>query len=142
MAQCQICSHPKVKEANRWILTGRREKEAAKEFGFNVQALRWHKRRHLPWRPRWAKAVTVEEQFELLKYELCRLQILGECGEPIGGAIQAVRERRALLELELRLGDRLSARHAKMLPGQVPSGEFEVVFQGGRPKTVKKVVNE
>jgi hypothetical protein len=139
MAQCSACRNPRVKEINRWLLLGRTEKEAAAEFGFKPGILAWHKRKHLPWRSRRrVKVVTIQEQLEEMKFELTRLQVLGQCGESIGGAIQALRERRAVVELEARLEGRLDATHRKlMLAARPPEGDYEVIFENGRPRTVK-----
>jgi len=80
--------------------------------------------------------VTVAEQLEDLKFELYRLQILGECGELESGAIAAVNARRSLLELEARLEGKLDATHRKLLSATAPEGDYEVVFTNGRPRTV------
>jgi transposase-like protein len=136
MAQCSICSHEKAKEINRRLLVGRQVKDIAKEFGFNRQTLRYHRRRHLPWRRENAKAVTVQEQLDELKYELRRLQFLAECGEPIGQAISAVTAQRNVLELEARLAGKLDATHRKLaLNGQPIDKSYRVVFTDGVPKT-------
>ena len=138
MAQCQVCSNARAKELNRWLLTGRQVSAVAKEFGFNVQAIRWHRRNHLPYRSRWEKKpVTVSEQLEELKYQLDRLRVLAETGEPIGVAIQAVTAKRMVLELEARLEGKLDATHKKLaLASRVPEGNFRVEFTNGKAKTV------
>jgi hypothetical protein len=138
MAQCVICSSEKAAQVNRWLLTGRREKETAAEFGFKVQTLRWHKRRHLPWRSkRTPRPVTVMEELELMEYELRRLTVLAESGHPIGSAVQALTARRSVLELRARLEGKLDGTHRKNALAARPAGDFEVVFSGGRAKTVE-----
>ncbi|MGB2621022.1 MAG: hypothetical protein WA857_21860 [Candidatus Acidiferrum sp.] len=73
-----------------------------------------------------------------LKRELWRLQLLAEAGENVSGALQVVRQRQSLLELEARTAGLLDATHKKLiLNNRPPSGDFEVVFSGGRPKTVE-----
>lgn len=139
MAQCSICSHKEAREINRRVLTGRQIKETAKEFKINRGTLYSHMRNHLPWRSSRAKpGVTIAEKLADLEFELRRLQILGECGEKIGPAIQAVTARRNLLELEARMAGKLDATHQKLLRGSQPiEGDYEVVFENGRPRTVK-----
>jgi hypothetical protein len=135
---CVVCVNDKVRVINRRLLMGGRTKAIAAEFGIRLQSLSWHKKRHLPWRSRFAKEpVTVEEQLAFLKLELRRLQILAECGEPIGGAIRAITARRQVLELEARLDHKLGATHRKLFPAEHDLKEdFEVVFTGGSPRTM------
>ena len=139
MAQCIVCCSDKARDVNRKLLMGGRARELAVEFGFRVQSLRWHKRHHLPWRSRQAKKPeTIAEQLEDLKLELRRLQVLAECGASgIGPAIHAVTARRHLLELEARLDHKLGATHFKLFPKAEATGDFEVVFENGKPRTVK-----
>jgi hypothetical protein len=138
MAACSICSNPRAKEINRWLLTGRQMGETAKEFGFNRMTMAYHRRKHLPYRSERApKAVTVVEQLAELKYELDRLRVLAETGEPIGAAISAVTAKRAVLELEARLAGLMDAHHKKLiLNSQQPAGDYRVEFVNGRPRTV------
>ena len=109
----------------------------AKQFGFDPQVVGNHLRKHLPWRSRRApRPQTVLEELELMDLELRRLMILAECGQSIGGAIQALTSRRAVLELKARLQGGLDATHRKLaLASRAPEGDFEVVFEGGRAKT-------
>jgi hypothetical protein len=139
MAQCIVCSNPRGKEVNRWLLTGRQITETAKEFGFKPATLSWHRRNHLPWRSRRApKPQTIMEELELMEFELRTLTVLSQCGEPIGSAIQALTARRAVLELRARLEGRLDATHRKLaLANRAPEGDFEVVFSGGKARTVE-----
>jgi transposase-like protein len=139
MALCSICSNAKAREVNVRLLRGARVKDTAREFGLSYQMVRHHRRYCLPWRSvRTPKPVTCEEQLEALKYELARLQVLGEAGESISGALAAVRERRAVLELEMRVGGKLDATHKKLLlNSKAPEGDYEVIFVNGQPKTVK-----
>lgn len=137
MAQCSICSHEKAREINRRVLTGRRIKETAREFGINRGTLYSHMRNHLPWRSRRVKAAaTAEEMLEELDFELRRLQVLGECGEKIGPAIQALVARRNLLELRMRSEGRLDSTHRKLIGARPLEGNYEVQFVNGRPRTV------
>jgi hypothetical protein len=140
MAQCSVCSNSRAKEINRWLLLGRQGPDVATEFGFKAQTIRWHLRNHLPWRSRRApKPETIMEELDVLEFELRRLTVLASCGEAIGGAIQALTARRALIELRARLEGKLDATHKKLaLASRAPEGEFEVVFENGRPRTVEK----
>jgi hypothetical protein len=80
----------------------------------------------------------VKEQLEDLKFELRRLQVLGECGESVTGAIAAVNARRQVLELEARLSGLLDAHHKKLiLNSQQPTGDYEVTFENGKMRTVE-----
>ncbi len=137
---CKVCSHPRVKEINRLILTGVPVTKVAKAAGICRPTLWNHRTKHLPWRPAGGpKPVTVQEQLEDLKFELHRLQILGECGEPVSGAIQALNARRMVVELQARMEGRLDATHRKlMLASRPPEGDVEVVFENGRARTVEK----
>jgi len=138
MAQCSICSHKDAREINRRVLTGRQIKDTANEFGLNRGTLYAHMRNHLPWRSARAKpGETVAEKMADLDFELRRLQVLAECGEKIGPAIQAVTARRSLLELQMRSEGLLDATHRKLIMSNRPmDGEFKVIFENGKPKTV------
>jgi hypothetical protein len=138
MAICTVCSDARAKEINRWLLTGRKGPDVAKEFGINVQILRWHRRKHLPyWNPRRPKPVTVGEELAQLKYELSRLA-MPQSGEPIGAAISAVTAKRQVLELEARLEGKLDAHHRKLiLNSREPEGSYRVKFENGRARTVE-----
>jgi hypothetical protein len=140
MAQCSICSSEQARSINRLLLTHGQITVVAKQFGFDRAVVGNHLRKHLPWRSRRAKKPeTVMEELEVMEFELRRLMVLAECGESIGGAIQALTARRALAELRLRLEGKLDATHKKlMLASQPVEGEYDVVFEGGRPRTVKK----
>lgn len=134
---CTVCQHGKVVEINRLLLKATPATKIAKEAGLNVAAVRVHQKKHLPYRgPGFPKAVTVEEQVEELKFELSRLQALGECGEAVGPAIQAINAKRGVLEFEARLQGRLQGSHKSILAAPSSGDEFEVVFEGGRPRTV------
>lgn len=139
MAQCKVCSHSRAKEINRLLLTGTPVARVAKAASMCRGTVWHHFQKHLPWRPqRRPKPVTIQEQIEDLKFELHRLQILGECGEAVGGAVTALRERRQVLELEARLEGKLDATHRKLLTASAAPGEFEVVFVDGRARTIEK----
>ncbi len=139
MSACSVCSDPRAKEINRLLLSGRKGTDVAKEFGFVAQTMRWHRRRHLPYRnPRLPKPETVAEHLEVLQYECGRLAVLAECGEKIGPAIQALQAKRQVFELQARMAGRLDATHQRLLPPQPMAGEFEVVFQNGKPRTIEK----
>ncbi|SRR5216683_3962145 len=139
MAQCKVCSHSRVKEINRLLLTGTPVSRVAKAAAMCRGTVWHHFQKHLPWRPqRRPKAVTVAEKLADLEFDLARLQILGECGEPVSGAIAAVNARRALLELEARLEGKLDSTHRKLLTASAAPGDFEVVFVDGRARTIEK----
>ena len=91
--------------------------KVAREHGLCRGTCWNHFQKHLPWRPqRRPKPITVQEQLEDLKFESRRLQALGETGENVTNALAALRERRALLELEARMAGRLDATHQRLLP--------------------------
>lgn len=138
MAQCRICSDPRAREINLRLLRGGRIKATAEQFGYKFGIMRHHRRFHLPYRnARTPKAQTIQEKLEELDYELRRLTVLGECGDKIGPAIQAVVARRGVVELTARIENLLGATHRKLFPAKVELDEdYEVVFVGGRPKTV------
>jgi len=139
MAICSICTNERLREIDRQLLTHKQVKLVAKQFGVTWPALGRHRRLHLPWwNLRRGRPKTIREQLEYLKYELSRLQRLAECGEDIGRAIGAVTAKRQVLELEARLEGKLDATHRKLaFSNRQPEGEFEVVFQGGKAKTVE-----
>lgn len=138
MANCKICSSKNVREINLRLLQGARLKATAEEFGFTFGMVRHHKRYHLPWRhARTPKAQTIQEKLEELDYELRRLTVLGECGDKIGPAIQAVVARRGVLELTARVENLLGATHRKLFPAKMELDEdMEVIFENGSPRTV------
>lgn len=138
MPQCRICSHEKVRDINRHLLTQGQVAKVAREYKL-CQGTVWnHFKKHLPWRrQRRAEAVTVREQLEDLKFELRRLQILGECGESVGGAIAALNARRQVIELEARLEGKLDAHHKKLILNRPPESDFEVTFENGKMRTVE-----
>jgi hypothetical protein len=142
MAACSICSDERVKEINKRLLLGRQITTTAKEFGFNAQTMRYHRQKHLPWqRKDTPKPETTEAKLRQLEYEFARLRALAECGERVGEALRVLVAQRNLLELMLRREGQLDATHRALVP-QPADGEFEVIFEGGRPRTVKKAVNE
>lgn len=139
MALCRICIHEKAKEINRMILGSNQPPKAiATLFKFAVWQVKDHRRKHLPWRnPKRPPAVTVDEQLTDLKLELRRLQVLAECGEHVAEALSVVRERRQMLELEMRAQGRLDATHRKLLLKDRPlEGNYKVEFVNGKPRTV------
>lgn len=140
MAQCSVCSHERAKEINKWVLTGRQIKAASVAFGINRGTLYSHMRNHLPWKSsRKPPGVTIAEQMTDLKMELSRLQILAEAGDDVDGPLKVLRERRMTLELEARMQNELGSTHAKLMPRGQPEGDYEVKFEGGRPKTIRVV---
>jgi hypothetical protein len=131
-SQCRVCQRgPDAREINRHLLLGTPQAKIAKAAKIPVRSLATHLHKHLPWRPaNFRKAVTIGEQLEDIKFALSRLEVLG-------GAIAALRERRAVLELEARLGGQMDTTHKKlMLNNQAPDTDYEVVFVNGRPKTI------
>jgi hypothetical protein len=139
MARCSVCSHEKAKDINRLLLTRGHVSAVAREYKLCRGSVWNHFKAHLPWRlQRRPKSVTVREQLEDLKFELLRLQVLGECGESVGGAIAALNARRQVIELEARLEGKLDAHHKKLiLNSQQPAGDYRVEFVNGRPRTVE-----
>jgi transposase-like protein len=138
MAQCRICSSEKLQQVNLRLLQGGQIGKTAREFGVSYQTIRHHRRFCLPWRdPRTAPAETCDQKFAELEYELRRLTLLGECGASVSGALAGVRERRHLLELEMRKEHLLGATHRKLFPAKMELDEdMEVIFENGRPRTV------
>src|ERR1700722_17252382 len=116
MPLCSICSHEKAKDINLTLLTRGNVSKLAREYGLCRGSVWNHYKKHLPWRRnRRAKSETVREQLEDLKFELHRLQILGECGMAVGPAVTALNARRQVLELEARLEGKLDAHHKKLI---------------------------
>jgi hypothetical protein len=140
--KCKTCMSTRRREIDKHLLLGMPSSKVAKASGLSEKSIDGHRRRHLPWRPQnFRVASSVGEQLEDLKFEAQRLQALGECGESVSHALAALRERRAILELEARMGGQLDATHQKLLHGaKDPAGgtDYEVVFVNGRPKTVEK----
>ena len=139
MSKCSICSHPRSKEINVRILTGRQIVETATEFGINRGNLYSHMRKHIPWRSdRAKKPETVEEKLTQLEYEFARLRVLAESGEKVGEALRVLVAQRNLLELLLRKAGQLDSHHKKLiLNAQQPAGDYRVEFVNGRPRTVE-----
>jgi len=133
-----------VKEINVWVLTGRQIVETANEFGINRGNLYAHMRKHIPWKSdRAKKPETVEEKLMDLEYQFARLRILAESGEKVGEALRVLVGQRNLYELLLRKEGGLDAHHKKLiLNSRAPAGEFQVVFENGRPKTVPVTAGE
>jgi hypothetical protein len=139
MSKCSICSHPRAKEINIRILTGRQIVETATEFGINRGNLYSHMRKHIPWRSdRAKKPETVEEKLVELEYEFARLRVLAESGVKVGEALRVLIAQRNLFELLLRKEGGLDAHHKKLiLNAHPPAGDVEVTFQRGRVKAVE-----
>ena len=114
--------------------------EAAKEFGYRPGTLRYHKEHHLPYRPTKGRkpALTTEDKLKDLEFEFSRLKALAEAGEKIDGPLRVLVAQRSLLELMLRKEGALDATHRKLLPPQPMEGEYTVIFENGKPRTVAK----
>jgi hypothetical protein len=137
MARCSICAHMKSREVNRRLLLGEQAQIVAAEYGFNAQTLRYHRRRHLPWRKEGSKAVTADEKMVDLEYQLGRLRALAESGERVDQAVRVLVAQRNLLELQMRKQGYLGATHMKLFPAKTDLDEdMEVIFENGRPRTV------
>jgi hypothetical protein len=137
MAQCTICSSKEARSINVLLLTGSQISTVMKQFGFSRAVVSAHQRHHLPWRSRRApKPETILEELEFMELELRRLTVLAECGQPIGGAIQALNARRSVLELRARLSGSLDATHKKLALAAKPV-DYEVTFENGKMKTVE-----
>ena len=136
---CRVCNDPRVAKINVLILRGTSIRALAKATGLQTHALRNHQHRHLPFLPKnRPKPTNAKEELAELKFELARLQALGEAGEVLPGAIAACRERRQLLELQMRSEGELDATHRKIMLNKAPMGDVEIVFEGGRPRSVEK----
>jgi len=144
MSKCSICSHPRAKEINVWVLTGRQIVETANEFGINRGNLYAHMRKHIPWKSdRAKKPETVEEKLVDLEYQFARLRILAESGQRVGEALKVLVAQRNLFELLLRKEGQLDASHRKLILNQRPmEGDYRVEFVNGRPRTVPIVAGE
>jgi hypothetical protein len=139
MAQCSICSHERAKEINLWLLRGRQMKAVVAEFGIKKDILRYHRQKHLPWRKHnTPKATTTEGKLGDLEFEFSRLKALAEAGEKVDQPLRVLVAQRSLLELMLRKEGALDATHRKLLPPQPMEGEFTVIFENGKPRTVAK----
>jgi hypothetical protein len=134
--------HAKRLEIDRQLLHGMSTARIAKDMDLNEKSVQAHRQKHLPWRPQnFRKAESVGDRLADLRFEAERLRALGECGVAVNQALGALREERALLELQARLGGMLDATHRKLLNNSKdPAGgtDYEVVFVGGRPRTVEK----
>ncbi len=82
---CTVCSHERVKEINKALLSGQTGKATARKFGLVYDTLRSHWHNCLPWRDRHAKPVTTDEKLQDLGLEMRRLQVVAECGENVLG---------------------------------------------------------
>ena len=139
--QCKVCSRKDAKEINRAILTHGQLGKIARAHKLNVAVVFNHAKKHLPWRHRLSKKepVTIAEKLADLSFELRRLQVLGECGEKVGPAVQAINARRTLLEFEARLEGKLDPAGKKALllshPPKEPPPQ-KVIFENGRMRTV------
>lgn len=135
---CSIECHPRLRTLNTWLLTGRTVRQVVEEFGVGEWAVRKHQKQCLPYKGAYPKKPTTwEGRMEELRLELWRLQLLGEYGMPVANALAVVRERKSLLELEMRSEGKLDATHRKLMLNSKPAGEFEVRFKGGRMQTVE-----
>jgi hypothetical protein len=139
--KCKTCMSTRRREIDRLLLQGAPTAKVAKATGLSEKSIDGHRRRHLPWRPQsFRVATTISEKLEDLAFEASRLQALGECGETVRHALSALRERRAILELEARMGGNLDATHKKLLNSSREMGDVEIVFENGRPRSVEKTV--
>jgi hypothetical protein len=140
MSQCRICSSPRKGEVNKLLLNGAPMTKVAKACGLSVQAVKNHRKRHLPWRSeRRPKPVTTAEKFSELEYQLERLRFLAESGEPVGGALRVLFAQKSLLELEMRAEGRLDPMNKKKMLATAPLEDIEIVFENGRPRSIEKV---
>lgn len=139
--QCKVCCRRDAKEINRAILTHGQLRKIARAHKLNVAVVFNHAKKHLPWRHRLSKKEpeTLQEKLADLSFELRRLQVLGECGEKVGPAVQALNARRTLLEFEARLEGYLDPAAKKALLNLGARKEVppqKVVFENGRMRTV------
>jgi hypothetical protein len=111
MSVCGICTHEKVREINNELFAGRMIRAVAKKFELSIQALGRHRRRHLRFRNSKSQpATTLEEKFRMLSDDAERLQLAAECGggANVREALQVLRLRMSLLELEGKVSGKLS----------------------------------
>jgi hypothetical protein len=110
MSVCGVCCHPEVRAINNELFAGRMIRQVALKFELSIQALGRHRRRHLHFRSKTLPATTLEEKFRLLEDDAARLQLAAECGggANVREALQVLRLRMSLLELEGKVAGRLS----------------------------------
>jgi hypothetical protein len=109
MSVCGICCNERAREINNELLAGRMIRQVAKKFELSVQALGRHRRRHLRFRSKAQPATTLDEKFRVLSEDAERLQLAAECGGAnVREALQVLRLRMSLLELEGKVAGRLS----------------------------------
>jgi hypothetical protein len=135
MPQCLICGDVRVKEINRRLVMGGGIMATAREFGVSHWSVKTHRKKHLPWRNRLTKQpVTTDEKMEHLEYQFARLRVLASAGEKVGEELRVLVAQRNLLELQMRAEHRLGATHKRLFPPEMPEGEYEVEFVGGKPR--------
>ena len=69
-----------------------------------------------------------------MKYELRRLRVLADCGEKVTESLRVIVQQRTLLELQMRKEHLLGATHRKLFPPEMPEGDYEIEFVGGKPR--------
>jgi len=128
-----------VDDINKRLLMGQSSTVLGPEYGIKVPTMRYHRRRHLPWRHRLAKRPkTIKEKMDYLEYRHECLLVLAHCGEKISEPLRVLQAERILLELEMRSAHLLES-HRPIIPSKdtIEQG-FEISFEDGRPKTTRR----
>ena len=118
--RCIVCNHEEAKSWNRILLSpqGRRTgvvSELARRLKCSRQVIWRHRKFHLHLEvgnpqilmQTVGKERTIEERVKILGAEAHRLQLLSEQGVDITRALEALKMRRALLELEAKIAGKL-----------------------------------
>ena len=109
MAVCSVCGHEESRKINAALLAGQLVIRVAKKFGVSRQALGRHRKKHLRYRaPKSQPATTLEGKFHELSLDMANLQAEALCGVNVREALQVMRMRMSLLELEAKVTGRLN----------------------------------
>ncbi len=109
---CTVCSHPKLLNIDRQLLRGDMLKGVAHRFHLSEDAIGRH-RRHMRTAMLKAEAAaekpdliygqTLIDEVKAIKADAERLQLEAEGRQDIRGALQAIRERVSIVELQAKL---------------------------------------
>lgn len=109
MAVCSVCGHEDARKINAALISGQLVIRVAKKFGVSRQALGRHRAKHLRYRaPKSQPATTLEGKFHELSLDMANLQAEALCGVNVREALQVMRMRMSLLELEAKVTGRLN----------------------------------
>ena len=109
MAVCSVCGHEDARKINACLISGQLIVRVAKRFNISRQALGRHRSKHLRYRaPKSQPATTLEGKFQELSLDMANLQAEALCGVNVRDALQVMRMRMTLLELEAKVTGRLN----------------------------------